>query len=170
VIRGGFGSFSGVRRRFSNVGTIEIDGGSVSVIDDYAHHPVEIEAVLSAAREAVAGKEGRVFAVAQPHRYSRLKDLMDDFQSCFNLADSVYVTPVYEAGEAPIEDVDSTALVSGMKSRGHRSAQTVDDVDTLATALAHEIAAGDIIVCLGAGDITRWAAGLAAAIDGKRPA
>lgn len=170
VIRGGFGGFGGVRRRFTKVGTIALGEGSVSVIDDYAHHPVEIRAVLSAAREAVAAQEGRVIAVAQPHRYTRLKDLMDDFQSCFNEADSVYITPVYEAGETPIEGVDSAALVAGLKSRGHRSAQTIESAEALAAALGQEIAAGDIVVCLGAGDITRWAAGLADAIDGKRAA
>ena len=170
VIREGFGGFGGVRRRFSNVGSIDLDGGQVAVIDDYAHHPVEIKAVLSAAREAVAGHDGRVFAVAQPHRYSRLRDLMDDFQSCFNEADHVYVTPVYEAGEAPLPGVDSAALVTGMKSRGHRSAQTIENAEALAKALAGEISAGDIVVCLGAGDITRWAAGLASAIDSERRA
>ncbi|MEM6585731.1 MAG: UDP-N-acetylmuramate--L-alanine ligase [Pseudomonadota bacterium] len=170
VIREGFGGFGGVRRRFSKVGSIDLEGGQVAVIDDYAHHPVEIQAVLSAAREAVAGQGGRVFAVAQPHRYSRLRDLMDDFQSCFNEADSVYVSPVYEAGEAPLPGFDSAALVTGMKSRGHRSAQTIENADTLAKALAAEISAGDIIVCLGAGDITRWAAGLANAIDSERRA
>ena len=172
VIRKGFNQFGGVRRRFTKVGSITVDGGSVSVIDDYAHHPVEIEAVLSAAREAVTfgREEGRVFAVMQPHRYSRLNDLMDEFQSCFNDADHVYVTPVYEAGEAPIEGVDSEALVAGMKSRGHRSAQVIADQDALAQALAHEIRERDIVVCLGAGDITRWAAGLAGAIDSIRGA
>ncbi|MEM7688006.1 MAG: UDP-N-acetylmuramate--L-alanine ligase [Pseudomonadota bacterium] len=170
VIRDGFGGFSGVRRRFTKVGAIEADGGTISVIDDYAHHPVEIQAVLSAAREAVAAHGGRVFAVAQPHRYSRLNDLMDDFQSCFNEADSVYVTPVYEAGEAPLPGVDSAALVTGLKSRGHRSAQTIDNADALAKVLADEAQGGDIIVCLGAGDITRWAAGLPAAIAAERGA
>lgn len=168
VIRRGFGSFSGVRRRFTNVGTIALDEGSVSIIDDYAHHPVEIRAVLSAAREAVP--EGRVIAVAQPHRYTRLRDLMDDFQTCFNDADMVLVTPVYEAGEEPIDGVDSKALVAGLKSRGHRSARTVADHSDLAATLAEGIAPGDIVVCLGAGDITKWAATLAAAIEAKRGA
>ena len=137
------------------------------MIDDYAHHPVEIRAVLDAAREAAAVNEGRVIAVAQPHRYSRLSDLMDDFQTCFNEADSVYITPVYEAGEEALPGVNSAALVDGLKSRGHRSAQTVEDAPALATALASEIEAGDVIVCLGAGDITRWAAGLAGAIESE---
>ena len=161
VICNGFGSFGGVRRRFTNVGTV----AGATVIDDYGHHPVEIRAVLSAAREAT---HNRVIAVMQPHRYTRLRDLMDDFQSAFNEADQVYVTPVYEAGEDPIEGVDSSALVAGLKSRGHRSAKTVEDRDDLARKLAGDIAEGDLIVCLGAGDITKWAAGLADAIEKER--
>lgn len=149
VIREGFGSFGGVRRRFTKVGKVELGGGSVNVIDDYAHHPVEIRAVLAAAREAVP--EGRVIAVAQPHRYSRLNDLMDDFQSCFNDADMVFVTPVYAAGEDPIEGVDSEALVAGIKSRGHRSARTTANHADLTATLAQELVPGDIVVCLGAG-------------------
>ncbi|MDJ0641864.1 MAG: UDP-N-acetylmuramate--L-alanine ligase [Erythrobacter sp.] len=168
VIREGFGSFGGVRRRFTKVGSVDVEGAKVHVIDDYAHHPVEIQAVLGAAREAVGGEKGRVIAVAQPHRYTRLNDLMEEFQTCFNEADMVYVTPVYEAGEDPIEGVDSEALVTGLKSRGHRSAQTIPDQQALAAALAGEIRAGDIVVCLGAGDITRWASGLASAIDSLR--
>jgi len=170
VIRDGFGSFSGVRRRFTKAGEVDVGGATVRIIDDYAHHPVEIQAVLSAAREAVGGEKGRVIAVAQPHRYTRLRDLMDDFQSCFNEADHVYVTPVYEAGEAPIDGVNADALVAGLKSRGHRSAKTIADQNALAKALAGEIKAGDIVVCLGAGDITRWAAGLQAAIESERGA
>jgi UDP-N-acetylmuramate--alanine ligase len=165
VIREGFGSFGGVRRRFTKVGTVELSGGSVNVIDDYAHHPVEIRAVLAAAREAVP--EGRVIAVAQPHRYTRLNDLMDDFQSCFNDADMVFVTPVYAAGEDPIEGVDSEALVAGIKSRGHRSARTTASHSDLAATLAQELVPGDIVVCLGAGDITKWAATLAPAIESQ---
>jgi len=170
VIRGGFGSFGGVRRRFTKVGAIAINSGSVSVIDDYAHHPVEIRAVLGAAREAVSDNQGRVIAVAQPHRFSRLKDLMDDFQSCFNEADMVFITPVFTAGEEPIEGVDAQALVQGLKSRGHRSARTIADQETLASVLAEEITEGDIIVCLGAGDITKWAAILGPSIESIRNA
>jgi len=157
VIRSGFASFSGVRRRFTRVGEV----GGVAVIDDYAHHPVEIRAVLAAAREAA---QGRVIAVAQPHRYTRLRDLMEEFQAAFNDADSVYVTPVYPAGEAPIEGVDAAALVQGLRARGHRAAHEIDGPAALAVELAKEIAPGDLVVCLGAGDITRWAAGLAGAI------
>jgi UDP-N-acetylmuramate--alanine ligase len=170
VIRTGFARFGGVRRRFTRVGTVDLPGGKAAVIDDYAHHPVEIRAVLAAAREAVAGSGGRVIAVAQPHRYSRLGDLMDDFQSCFDDADIAYVAPVYAAGEEPIPGVDHAALVAGMKARGHRAAREIAGADALAATLADEIAAGDIVVCLGAGDITRWAAGLATAIADQRGA
>ncbi|MFY7744974.1 MAG: UDP-N-acetylmuramate--L-alanine ligase [Erythrobacter sp.] len=170
VIRTGFARFGGVRRRFTRVGTVELPGGKAAVIDDYAHHPVEIRAVLAAAREAVAGTGGRVIAVAQPHRYSRLGDLMDDFQSCFDDADIAYVAPVYPAGEEPIPGVDHMALVAGMKARGHRAAREIAGADALAATLADEIVAGDIVVCLGAGDITRWAAGLATAIADQRGA
>ena len=166
VIREGFDAFGGVRRRFTNVGEINCADGTAAVIDDYAHHPVEIQAVLGAAREAAGGDNGgRVIAVAQPHRFTRLRDLMDEFQTCFNEADSVYITPVYTAGEDPIEGVDAAALVAGLKSRGHRAAATVADQDELAGVLANEVAAGDIVVCLGAGDITKWAAGLAEAVN-----
>ena len=161
TIRNGFGSFGGVRRRFTKVGEV----GGVPIIDDYAHHPVEIQAVLSAARESA---EGRVIAVAQPHRFTRLRDLMDEFQSCFNDADQVFVTPVYTAGEDPIEGVDAAALVEGLKSRGHRSAATVADQDELAHILAGTIEPGDLVVCLGAGDITKWAAALAGNIERAR--
>ncbi|MBU1606979.1 MAG: UDP-N-acetylmuramate--L-alanine ligase, partial [Alphaproteobacteria bacterium] len=161
VICAGFANFGGVRRRFTKVGEV----GGATIIDDYAHHPVEIRAVLGAAREAATG---RVIAVMQPHRYTRLSDLMDDFQSCFNEADEVLVTPVYEAGEEPIRGVSSEALVAGMKSRGHRSAATVEDEEDLSQTLAGKVGEGDIVVCLGAGDITRWAAGLADAIAAKR--
>ncbi|MEO9463580.1 MAG: UDP-N-acetylmuramate--L-alanine ligase [Marinomonas sp.] len=165
VIRDGFGKFGGVRRRFTNMGAIAVGGGSAQVIDDYAHHPVEIQAVLSAAREAATGK---VIAVAQPHRYTRLRDLMDDFQSCFNDADQVYVTPVHEAGEDPIDGVNAAALVSGLKSHGHRFAATVENVDALADVLAGEVEEGDLVVCMGAGSITQWAAQLAKAVNARK--
>ncbi len=160
TIREGFAQFGGVRRRFTRVG--EVSGATV--IDDYAHHPVEIRAVLAAARDSAGTSGGRVIAVVQPHRFTRLHDLMDDFQNAFNDADQVYVTPVYTAGEEPIPGVDADALVAGLKSRGHRSAATVPDREALAHELAGEIAPGDLVVCLGAGDITRWAAELPAAI------
>ncbi|MCT2400221.1 UDP-N-acetylmuramate--L-alanine ligase [Novosphingobium mangrovi (ex Huang et al. 2023)] len=165
VIQNGFAKFGGVKRRFTKVGEVAVDGGAVTVIDDYGHHPVEIRAVLAAAREGV---KGRVIAVVQPHRYTRLRDHMEDFQGAFNDADVVYATPVYAAGEKPIEGFDSEAMVAGMKSRGHRSAQVIEGPDALADALANTIQPGDMIVCLGAGDITKWAAGLAGAIRSRR--
>ena len=161
TIRTGFAQFGGVRRRFTRVGEV----GGATVIDDYAHHPVEIRAVLAAAREAASG---RVIAVAQPHRYTRLRDLMSEFQACFNDADIVYVAPVYTAGEAPIDGVDSAALVEGMRASGHRSASEIAGPDELAAELAGVVRAGDYVVCLGAGDITKWAAGLADAIAAQR--
>ncbi len=166
VIRTGFAKFGGVRRRFTRVGTVALaGGGEAGVIDDYAHHPVEIRAVLAAARESVdAGGQGRVIAVIQPHRYSRLNDLMEDFQSCANDADIVYVAPVYAAGEEPLPGVDAAALVAGIKGRGHRAARLIEGPEALAAELAGELAAGDLVVCMGAGDITRWAAGLAGAV------
>lgn len=167
IIQGGFAKFGGVKRRFTKVGEVAVDGGTVTVIDDYGHHPVEIRAVLAAAREGV---KGRVIAVVQPHRFTRLRDHMDDFQSAFNDADVVYAAPVYAAGEQPIEGVDSAALVEGIKARGHRSAHLISAADALAEELAPTIRAGDMVVCLGAGDITKWAAGLAAAIDKKKAA
>ena len=156
-VQHGFDKFGGVKRRFTNVGEVE----GVTIIDDYGHHPVEIRAVLSAARESA---EGRVIAVAQPHRFTRLRDHMDDFQQAFNDADIVFVSPVYTAGEAPIEGIDSEVLVAGMKRRGHRSAAYVTDAADLATRLADIVQDKDMVVCLGAGDITKWAAGLADAI------
>ena len=166
TIQSGFASFGGVKRRFTRVGEIEVAGGGEAiVIDDYGHHPVEIRAVLAAARE---GAQGRVVAVVQPHRFTRLRDLMDDFQQSFNDADVVYVAPVYTAGEQPIEGVDADELVAGLKRRGHRAAQTISDADALAKALAADLQADDMIVCLGAGDITKWAAGLASAVDAAR--
>jgi UDP-N-acetylmuramate--alanine ligase len=153
AIVAGFEKFEGVKRRFTRVG--DIDGAAV--IDDYAHHPVEIRAVLSAAREAASG---RVIAVMQPHRFTRLESLMEDFQNAFNDADIVMVAPVYAAGEEPIEGVDSTELADGLRARGHRMVKTVADQADLAQSLRDIAADGDMIICLGAGDITKWAAGL----------
>jgi UDP-N-acetylmuramate--alanine ligase len=161
AIRAGFARFGGVKRRFTKVG--EVDGAAI--IDDYGHHPVEIKAVLAAAREGV---KGRVIAVVQPHRFTRLRDLMGDFQTAFNDADTVYVAPVYAAGEAPIEGVDAAHLLAGLKRSGHRDAHTVEGPDDLAQKLAATIRDGDMVVCLGAGDITKWAAGLADAVRAAR--
>jgi UDP-N-acetylmuramate--alanine ligase len=161
TIAQGFAGFGGVKRRFTRVG----ETGGATIIDDYGHHPVEIRAVLSAARE---GAEGRVIAVCQPHRYSRLGALIDEFAQAFNEADVVYITPVYAAGEAPVDGVSAEALVSRLTERGHRAAATVESADALAQTLAADLHAGDMVVCLGAGDITKWAAGLAKAIEGVR--
>jgi UDP-N-acetylmuramate--alanine ligase len=161
AIAGGFEKFDGVKRRFTRVG--DVDGAIV--IDDYAHHPTEIRAVLSAARE---GAEGRVIAVMQPHRYTRLEALMDDFQNAFNDADVVFVTPVYPAGEEPIEGVNSAALAEGLRARGHRMVRAIDDLKQLSRDLRDLAADGDMIICMGAGDITKWAASLPEGIGTAR--
>ena len=161
AIARGFERFDGVKRRFSKVG--EVDG--TIVIDDYGHHPVEIRAVLAAARE---GAQGRVIAVVQPHRYTRLQALMNEFQNAFNDADVVYVTPVYPAGEEPIEGVDSAALAEGLRAHGHRMVREVADLDDLCQNLRDLAAEGDMIICMGAGDITKWAAALANGICDAR--
>lgn len=166
TIQNGFAKFGGVKRRFTKVGEIAFTGEKPAiVIDDYGHHPVEIRAVLAAARESV---EGRVIAVVQPHRYSRLGNLMDDFAQAFNDADMVFVTPVYAAGEAPVQGVDADALVARTSERGHRSAASIADAGALADKIAEIAQPGDLIVCLGAGDITKWAAGLADAVNTQR--
>ena len=172
TIQTGFAKFGGVKRRFTKVGEIPAGQGVATVIDDYGHHPVEIKAVLAAAREGLPASVsgGRVIAVVQPHRYTRLHDLMDEFQQAFNDADIVYAAPVYAAGEQPIEGVDSTELVAGLKRRGHRHAATVDGADDLARVIAQDCQEGDMIICLGAGDITKWAAGLATAVAEKEAA
>jgi len=161
AIASGFEKFEGVKRRFTRVG--EVDGAIV--IDDYAHHPTEIRAVLSAARE---GAEGRVIAVMQPHRYTRLEALMDDFQNAFNDADVVFVTPVYPAGEEPIDGVDAAALVEGLRARGHRMVRSIGDLQELSRDLRDLAADGDMIICMGAGDITKWAAALPDGIGSAR--
>ena len=168
VIARGFAHFGGVKRRFTKVGEVLVGGGVATIIDDYGHHPVEIRAVLSAAREGLplTSSGGRVIAVVQPHRYSRLASLMGEFQAGFNDADIVYVAPVYAAGEAPIAGVDAEALVTGLRERGHRAAYAVAGPDELAREISRSLRAGDMVVCLGAGDITKWAAGLADAIAG----
>ena len=152
-VRDALASFGGVKRRFTNVG----EWNGVTIIDDYGHHPVEIKAVLQAARQVSRGK---VHAVVQPHRYSRLADLFDDFSTCFNDADAVYVADVYAAGEAPIDGVSGPDLVLSLGSFGHKNAVSITK-DNLAEVLKPNLDAGDLIICLGAGDITYWAADLA---------
>jgi UDP-N-acetylmuramate--alanine ligase len=150
LLRSGLANFGGVKRRFTKTGEV----GGVTVIDDYGHHPVEITAVLAAARH---GTKGRVIAVVQPHRYSRLADLFDDFCTCFNDADHVIVAEVYPAGEAPIEGVDRDALVEGLRARGHRSVVPLESSDDLPRMVRDIAEPGDLVVCLGAGNITAWA-------------
>jgi UDP-N-acetylmuramate--alanine ligase len=151
LIRAGLANFQGVKRRFSKTG----ESHGITVIDDYGHHPVEITAVLSAARSACP--EGRTIAVVQPHRYSRLADLFEDFCGCFNDADHVIVADVYAAGEDSIEGVDRDNLVAGLRARGHRHVSSLNDPVELAARVADIARAGDFVVCLGAGNITNWA-------------
>lgn len=158
AIRKGLAAFGGVKRRFTHTGS----WNGVEVFDDYGHHPVEIAAVLKAAR---ASTKGRVIAVVQPHRYTRLRDLFDGFCSCFNDADTVLVAPVYAAGEPPIEGIDSEHLVDGLKVRGHRDARTLEGPQALAAEIAAIAKPGDYVVCLGAGSITNWAYSLPAELE-----
>ena len=151
AIRAGLAGFGGVKRRFTHTGV----WNGVDIFDDYGHHPVEIAAVLKAAR-SVAG-DGRVVAVVQPHRYTRLRDLFDGFCACFNDADTVIVTPVYAAGEAPIEGIDRDSLVEGLRIRGHRDARALPDREALAAMVRDSVRPGDTVVCLGAGSISQWA-------------
>ncbi|MCK0068660.1 UDP-N-acetylmuramate--L-alanine ligase [Kordiimonas laminariae] len=150
TLRKAFESFGGVKRRFTKTG----EANGVTVIDDYGHHPVEIGAVLKAARESF---EGKVIAVAQPHRYTRLESLFEEFCTCFNDADVVLVAPVYEAGEQPIEDVNRDSLAEGIRTHGHRLVDIVDGPDDLAEVVSKYAEAGDAVICLGAGSITKWA-------------
>ncbi len=150
AIKAGMAGFGGVKRRFTTTGVVD----GVRIVDDYGHHPVEIAAVLKAARQVA---EGRVIAVVQPHRYTRLRDLMEEFSTCFSDADSVIVADVYAAGEQPIEGVDKDALADGIRRFGHRSVAALESPAALAGVIAAEAQAGDLVVCLGAGDITAWA-------------
>jgi UDP-N-acetylmuramate--alanine ligase len=150
TIRGALAGFGGVRRRFTRAG----EWNGIAIIDDYGHHPVEIAAVLRAAREST---RGQVIAVMQPHRYSRLASLFEQFSTCFNDADTVIVAHVYPAGEAPIAGADRDALVQGLRVRGHRQVVPLDSPQELARIVGRLAQPGDIIVCLGAGNITQWA-------------
>ncbi|MFT6510351.1 MAG: UDP-N-acetylmuramate--alanine ligase [Parvibaculaceae bacterium] len=150
VIRDAFAGFGGVKRRFTRVGS----WNGVEIYDDYGHHPVEISAVLQAARSAT---EGNIIAVVQPHRYSRLHDLFDDFATCFNDADTVIVTPVFEAGETPIEGVHRDSLVEAIREHGHKKAVALESAEALPGLIAELSQPGDMVLCLGAGNITLWA-------------
>ncbi|MEZ5884691.1 MAG: UDP-N-acetylmuramate--L-alanine ligase [Paracoccaceae bacterium] len=150
-IRAALAGFGGVNRRFTKVG--EVLGG-VTIIDDYGHHPVEIAAVLKAARQAT---KGRVVAVHQPHRYTRLHSLFEDFCTCFNEADVVAIAEVYAAGEDPIEGASRDDLVAGLIAHGHRHARAILSEDDLARLVREQTRPGDMVVCLGAGTISAWA-------------
>ena len=155
MIRKALGGFGGVKRRFTKVG----EWNGAVIIDDYGHHPVEIAAVLRAARESAKGK---VIAVMQPHRYTRLSALFEQFCSCFNDADTVLVAPVYSAGEAPIAGADRDALVAGLRAHGHRQTIALEGPEKLAGLIKGLAKPGDYVVCLGAGSITQWAYALPA--------
>ncbi|KQT50901.1 UDP-N-acetylmuramate--alanine ligase [Aureimonas sp. Leaf454] len=150
AIRSGLAAFGGVKRRFTHTGTVD----GVDIYDDYGHHPVEIRAVLAAARSSA---KGRVVAVVQPHRYTRLQSLFADFAACFNDADTVILAPVYSAGEEPIEFVNSEMLVERLKLGGHRDAKLVDGPEELAPLIDRLVEPNDLVVFLGAGSITQWA-------------
>ncbi|WP_029009580.1 UDP-N-acetylmuramate--L-alanine ligase [Azospirillum halopraeferens] len=158
VIHGAMAKFTGVKRRFTRTG---ISNG-ITVIDDYGHHPVEIAAVLKAARTAGTG---RTIAVVQPHRFTRLASLFEEFCTCFNDADAVVVADVYSAGEAPIEGIDRDALVEGLRMHGHRHVVPLARAEDLAGIIGGLARPGDLVVCLGAGNITQWANALPAELD-----
>jgi len=162
AVRRALAEFGGVKRRFTRVGEV----GGVSIIDDYGHHPVEITAVLKAARQAT---EGRVIAVVQPHRFTRLRDLFEDFCTCFNDADCVVVADVYSAGEDPIDGFDRDSLVEGLRHHGHRAATALSDPDQLADVINAMAVPGDMVVCLGAGTITAWANALPDQLSRLKP-
>ena len=159
VIKHALANFGGVRRRFTRTG---MWNGAI-IIDDYGHHPVEIAAVLRAARELT---KGHVIAVVQPHRYTRLAALFEQFCTCFNDADTVIVANVYPAGEAPIPGADREGLVQGLRTHGHRQVIPLDGPDKLAPIIAGMAQPGDYIVCLGAGSITQWAYALPGELAG----
>lgn len=150
VLNRALSTFEGVKRRFTQTGIVD----DITIIDDYGHHPVEITAVLKAAREVA---RERVIAVMQPHRYSRLRDLFEDFCTCFNDADAVIIADVYEAGEEPIEGINKDSLVEGLRERGHRTVVALENPEALATTIDQMAGSGDFVVCLGAGSISAWA-------------
>jgi len=153
TLKKGLAEFTGVKRRFTKTG--EVNG--ITIIDDYAHHPTEIETVLKASRSALHENEGRVIAVMQPHRYSRLADLFEDFCKCFNDADSVIIADVYAAGEQPIDGINKASLVAGISAHGHRDVRPLTAKSELADTLSDIVRPGDFVICMGAGDITGWA-------------
>ena len=153
VLRQSLAGFSGIKRRFTKTGEF----AGITVIDDYGHHPVEITAVLKASRAAYGGS---IIAVVQPHRYSRLEALFEDFCTCFNDADTVIVADIYAAGETPIEGVSRDRLVEGLRTHGHRNVVALDNPEALAPLVLDIAKRGDLVLCLGAGSITNWAQAL----------
>jgi UDP-N-acetylmuramate--alanine ligase len=153
--------FGGVKRRFSSVGEV---GQSIRIFDDYAHHPVEIEAVLESARAVTSG---RVVAIMQPHRYTRLRDLFSEFCACMNGADTVLVLPVYAAGEPPIDGIDSAALAEGLRAHGHRHVISLAQDQDLPDALADILQKDDVVICMGAGSISQLAYTLPEKLEGR---
>lgn len=149
-------SFEGVKRRFTKTG--EVNG--ITIIDDYGHHPVEIAATLSSARQAVESTGGKVIAVVQPHRYTRLSSLFTEFSTCFSDADTVLITDVYSAGEEPIESANRDALVESIRNHGHKHVLPLPSEKELAKIIAGIAQPGDFVICLGAGSISKWAASL----------
>ena len=158
TVRRALATFAGVRRRFTRIGETR----GVTIIDDYAHHPVEIAAVLQAAREVF---QGHVIAVVQPHRYTRLASLFDEFCACFNEADAVIVADVYAAGETPLADASRQRLVEGLRERGHRQVLSLDRPEDLAAMVDRVTVPGDAVICMGAGSITQWAESLPGQLD-----
>ncbi|MDG1006741.1 MAG: UDP-N-acetylmuramate--L-alanine ligase [Alphaproteobacteria bacterium] len=161
TIAAALNGFGGVKRRFSTVGEV---GQNIRIFDDYAHHPVEIEAVLESARAVTSG---RVIAIMQPHRYTRLRDLFSEFCACMNGADTVLVLPVYEAGEAPIEGVTAAALAEGLRAHGHRHVIALAQDKDLPDALADTLQADDVVICMGAGSISQLAYDLPQQLEGR---
>ncbi len=161
TIKRAFEGFSGVKRRFTRTG----EAHGIAVIDDYGHHPVEIAATLKAARESIEQTKGRVIAVVQPHRFTRVRDLFAEFCTCFNDADTVIVSDIYTAGETPIEGISRDSLVEGLRNAGHRSVIALPHESELARTVAGVARAGDLVVCLGAGSITKWAYALPSELE-----
>ena len=153
LLRQGLAAFQGVKRRFTKTGEVN----NITVIDDYGHHTVEIAAVLAAARTGVLQTNGKIHAIMQPHRYSRLHDLFEDFATCFNDADSVMIADVYAAGEKPIENINGETLAAAVKNHGHNDATYLKSQDDIINHLKNKIKPNDMIIFLGAGDITKWA-------------
>ena len=158
-------NFNGVKRRFTKTGI----GLGITVIDDYGHHPVEIAATLKAARAAQSEGKGKVIAVVQPHRYTRVRDLFGEFCTCFNSADTVIVADIYTAGEEPIEGITSDKLVEGLQAAGHKHVLKLESSEALAKTVASVAVSGDMVVCLGAGSITKWAYALPEELQKLKP-